>query len=338
MRFWSSLHPLLKWGLGLWAASLGFGLVVLVVLAAGLHLPFVVSLSTLTPDVSATPSPPATATPTWTETLTPSLTPSETETPSPTPTPSQTASVTRTLTRTLTPSSTATRSVTPTRSLTPSRTSTPTATATRSSTPTRSNVPSLTPSPTQTWTRWPTVEKTETASPTPTASPTVSETPTQTPSLTPSPTATPSPTQTNTLAVGCAPIYDAELEDQVVALINHERAEAGLPPLTLRSQLTDAARLHAADQACKNFTSHTGSDGSTVGERVTRQGYTWMWVGENLYWGQLSGPATVMTWWMNNTPHRNNLLNPVYTSVGVGYVFLESSTYQKYWVVKFASP
>jgi uncharacterized protein YkwD len=123
-----------------------------------------------------------------------------------------------------------------------------------------------------------------------------------------------------------------------VALINQRRASAALPALTVRSQLTTSARLHGADEACHNFTGHTGSDGSTVGQRVTRQGYAWTWIGENLFWGQSSTAASVVDWWMNSTAHRNNILSPNYTSIGVGYVYLSTSTYKQYWVVNFAKP
>ena len=102
--------------------------------------------------------------------------------------------------------------------------------------------------------------------------------------------------------------------------------------------MTTAARLHGADEACNNFTGHTGSDGSTAGDRLLRQGYAWTWVGEDLYWGQSSTPIIVVAWWMNSQPHRDNILSPNYTSMGVGYVFLSSSTYKLYWIVDFARP
>jgi uncharacterized protein YkwD len=132
--------------------------------------------------------------------------------------------------------------------------------------------------------------------------------------------------------------YSPDLEGQVIALINQERANAGLAALTVRSQLTTAARLHGADEACSGFTGHTGSDGSSAGDRVSRQGYAWTWVGENLYWGQSSTPIIVVAWWMNSSAHRDNILNPNYTSIGVGYVYLSTSTYKQYWVVNFARP
>jgi uncharacterized protein YkwD len=137
---------------------------------------------------------------------------------------------------------------------------------------------------------------------------------------------------------GCSPIYDSSLEGQVVGLINQERTNNGLPALTLQPALTAAALDHSQDMACNGFFSHIGSDGSTSRDRVARQGYGATWVGENIFGGMLSSPSGVVTWWMNSTPHRANILNTNYTSFGVGYVYLNTAPYQKYWTVVFAKP
>jgi uncharacterized protein YkwD len=41
---------------------------------------------------------------------------------------------------------------------------------------------------------------------------------------------------------------------------------------------------------------------------------------------------------MNSAPHRANILNINYTSFGVGYVYVSTAPYQKYWTVNFARP
>jgi uncharacterized protein YkwD len=90
----------------------------------------------------------------------------------------------------------------------------------------------------------------------------------------------------------------------------------------MQSQLQAAARIHSADMACNNFVSHTGSDGSSVRDRVERQGYSWSWIGENIYVTSntsSSAPQQVFDWWMNSTPHRANLMSPNYTEIGIGY-------------------
>jgi uncharacterized protein YkwD len=262
-------------------------------------------------------------------------------------------------TLTFTPSATETETSTPTSTQTPEPTSTETAvfyTPTRTSTP---RVVWIPPSPyplyvTSTFTFFdpPTLTSTIEYYPTATFFPTATldyfiqptdtqaSPPTQTPTvtLTPMPTNTQPATATFIPVQGCSPSYDSSLENQVVALINQERANNGLPALTVQPALTAAARGHGADMACNGFFSHIGSDGSTSHDRIARQGYYATWWGENIFGGQMSTPTLVVNWWMNSTPHRANILNTNYTSFGVGYVYLNSSLYQKYWVMVFAKP
>jgi len=64
-----------------------------------------------------------------------------------------------------------------------------------------------------------------------------------------------------------------------VRLVNLERSNVGLDPVGIDMRLIGAARRHSDDMAANDFVSHTGSDGSTVGLRVTAQGYSWSWIG-----------------------------------------------------------
>jgi uncharacterized protein YkwD len=127
----------------------------------------------------------------------------------------------------------------------------------------------------------------------PTATLTLAETPTRTPtarfisSASPPPVATTSatskiqPTETGATAAPtvaptvsiCNASVNASVEGQVIALINAERVAQGLAAYSVDSRLTAAARVQGSDMACNHFTSHTGSDGSTVRDRVARQGY-----------------------------------------------------------------
>jgi len=126
----------------------------------------------------------------------------------------------------------------------------------------------------------------------------------------------------------------------VAELINAERDLRGLSDYAVNSRLTAAARVQAADMACNHFTSHTGSDGSSVRDRVEAQGYSWSWIGENFYvtGNTANGAQVAFDWWMNSTPHRNNLLSPNYTQFGVGYIYDAESDHGGYFVVVFARP
>ncbi|MFD0264994.1 CAP domain-containing protein [Streptomyces sp. NPDC127106] len=105
---------------------------------------------------------------------------------------------------------------------------------------------------------------------------------------------------------------------QILALVNQERAAVGCPALTLNAKLTAAAQSHSQDMAAHANMSHTGSDGSDPGQRITRAGYTWSTYGENVAYGY-STPAAVMEGWMNSPGHKRNILDCSFKEIGIGY-------------------
>jgi uncharacterized protein YkwD len=138
---------------------------------------------------------------------------------------------------------------------------------------------------------------------------------------------------------GCIPIYNNAYEMQVIALINNERLNAGLPALAMHPSLMTSARGHSTDMAVNNFMSHTGSDGSSAWTRMVRAGYVGRWGGENIYAGWSSGsPQDAVTWWMNSAPHRANILGVNYRDIGVGYAYCIGSSYRNYYTVNFGAP
>ncbi|MEH0974595.1 CAP domain-containing protein [Micromonospora sp. CPCC 205546] len=120
---------------------------------------------------------------------------------------------------------------------------------------------------------------------------------------------------------------------QVVDLVNAERAKAGCGAVGIDDKLTTAAQRHSQDQADHRNMSHTGSDGSNVGTRLDRVGYSWRTYGENVAWNQKT-PAAVMDAWMNSPGHRANILNCAFTEIGVGV----ASSNGPYWTQVFAAP
>jgi uncharacterized protein YkwD len=243
---------------------------------------------------------------------------------------------------TLTPSITSTPTPTPTETVTPTATSTetPTGTLTPSITPTRTPYPTWTPRPSATRTRTPRPSHTYTPSPSPTITNTwdpAIPTYTQAPTNTIAPTNTVAPTATETpISTSCNYSLNTSHENQVVQLVNNERASRGLYAYRVQSQLRAAARVQAADMACNHFTGHTGSDGSSVRDRVVRQGYSWSWIGENYMVS--TDPVRAFNWWMNSGPHTANILSPNYTEFGVGYVYSSESDHGGYFVIVFARP
>lgn len=133
---------------------------------------------------------------------------------------------------------------------------------------------------------------------------------------------------------------------RILALVNEARAgsrrcgDETFPArgrLTLDSRLDAAAQGHATDMARANYFSHTGRDGSTVGDRVTRQGYAWSRVGENIAAGYRT-PEDVVAAWLDSEGHCRNIMSGDFTQLGVGRATNSASRFGIYWVQNFATP
>ncbi|MEH1028383.1 CAP domain-containing protein [Micromonospora profundi] len=121
---------------------------------------------------------------------------------------------------------------------------------------------------------------------------------------------------------------------RVLELVNARRAEGGCAPVQSDPELTTAAQRHSQDQAEHRSMSHTGSDGSDVGQRLDRAGYAWRTYGENVAYNQ-STPEAVMTAWMDSPGHRANILNCAFTEIGIGRADTGDGPY---WTQNFAAP
>ncbi|NJL45991.1 MAG: CAP domain-containing protein [Leptolyngbyaceae cyanobacterium SM2_3_12] len=143
----------------------------------------------------------------------------------------------------------------------------------------------------------------------------------------------PDPGNAHQPPVQLAQISPNVLED-LLTRINAERQRVGAPPLRINPQLTTAAQRHAQDMAQNRQISHNGSDGSTMQSRIEDARYPWTTIGENVAMGQAT-PAAVMTSWMNSPGHRQNILNPDFTELGLSYA---EAAGRLYWVQVFAAP
>lgn len=152
-----------------------------------------------------------------------------------------------------------------------------------------------------------------------------------------SPGETPPPAQDQ-----CGAQENKDYENQILDLINNARTGQGLKPLELQGQLSAAALSHSMDMACNNFVGHIGSDGLLWYNRISAQGYAnYNSARENIYVGNpdFGGtPQGAFDWWMNSQVHRDNILYPDVSQVGIGYVFDPASTYGGYYTVDFARP
>lgn len=102
----------------------------------------------------------------------------------------------------------------------------------------------------------------------------------------------------------------------VVALVNAERGNRGLPALASDPLLDAAAEEWAAHLNSTGAFEHSSPAWRAV--RITAAGWP-SGSGENIARGYTSA-AAVMNGWMNSTGHRNNILSAFYGGIGVGRV------------------
>lgn len=105
---------------------------------------------------------------------------------------------------------------------------------------------------------------------------------------------------------------------------NIEREQAGLMPVRLEMAHTNVAQDHAVDMVQNNYFDHRDPDGNGFRDRLLAQGVQFDFGGENIAFGALLG-LEVVNMWMGSGLHRQNILNPRYTRMGIGY-------YETYWV------
>lgn len=130
---------------------------------------------------------------------------------------------------------------------------------------------------------------------------------------------------------------DTKKDLSVESKINEIRDRYNLPRFSNSEKITQAALRHSNDMADNNFFSHTGSDGSTAGDRLEDACYKWWAYGEIIAAGYTT-PASVVDAWMGSSGHRGIILDPQYTEFGAGYAYKSSSRYKHYWTVDFGLP
>lgn len=116
---------------------------------------------------------------------------------------------------------------------------------------------------------------------------------------------------------------------------NAVRAQYGLAPLAVHPQLTQAAQAHSNDQAARQRMSHTGSNGSTMADRVGATGYSWSRIAENVAAGQRT-PSAVTDAWLGSPGHRANMLDGSLVHIGVAVATSSSGT--PYWTMVLGAP
>ncbi len=139
----------------------------------------------------------------------------------------------------------------------------------------------------------------------------------------------------------------SKIRMDMLSLVNKARAEGRscggvaytpVAALTWNSALENAAMRHVDDLAYWGIgLTHTGTDGSSVGERVSDEGYVWAAVGENLQGGATSSTEAVAAL-LASPAHCANIMSPTFTQMGGACAGNSVSAVGTYWAQVFAAP
>ena len=116
---------------------------------------------------------------------------------------------------------------------------------------------------------------------------------------------------------------------EVLDLVNIERRKENLQPLKLARDLNHYAQIRAKE-ITKKF-SHTRPSGYSCFSVIPKP---YRMVGENIAAGQKSSREVVEAW-MNSPSHRENIMNPKFRELGVGYLYMPNLKYKHYWAQFF---
>jgi len=107
-----------------------------------------------------------------------------------------------------------------------------------------------------------------------------------------------------------------DAEQKMVNLVNEARAQNNLPPLTVDMQLANVARTKAQDMIDNNYFSHNSPKYGSPFDMMKSFGIKFVQAGENIAGNQSVENAENAL--MNSPGHRQNILNPNYTHIGIG--------------------
>ncbi len=117
-----------------------------------------------------------------------------------------------------------------------------------------------------------------------------------------------------------------DFQIKICDLVNKRRAMYRKNLVTLDTALMRVAQTFAEDMNYRNYFSHLSPEGIDLGWRLRKIHYHRL-AGENIAWGY-ENPVDVVNGWMNSPGHRRNILQPIFSKMGVGHS-------GKYWVQVF---
>lgn len=120
------------------------------------------------------------------------------------------------------------------------------------------------------------------------------------------------------------PTVTDSLQQEMVSAVNQARAVGrscgatyyvAAAPVKWNDKIATAALKHTTDMVTNNVYSHTGSDGTSPGDRLMAAGYAWKASGENIAVG-FSSTTAVFQAWLGSEGHCRNIMKPEFTDIG----------------------
>lgn len=103
---------------------------------------------------------------------------------------------------------------------------------------------------------------------------------------------------------------------KMIELTNESREKSGLLPLKINDKLTASAKAKAEDMFKFQYFDHNSPSGITPWHWIKSEGYEYLYAGENLAIDFITAEGTHMAL-MRSITHRDNILKPNYTEVGI---------------------
>ena len=108
-------------------------------------------------------------------------------------------------------------------------------------------------------------------------------------------------------------------ETKILELMNEKRTAAGLKPLTMDNTLLQVARYKSNHMIQYKYFDHTNPDGTKWTNWLKTLGYNYTATAENIAYNSYD-PVELFNQWWNSSGHRQNMMNPSYTKVGIGVI------------------
>ena len=124
------------------------------------------------------------------------------------------------------------------------------------------------------------------------------------------------------------------MAEELMILINEARAEEGIAPLYMVDHLNDIAVVRARELI--DNPGHGSPVHGTILNMIDKNRVPFSKLSENIVWGK-SSPEEMLEKLMSNSTYHANIMNPLFTHVGIGMTYVENSAYGWYSAQVFVS-